>query len=171
MRPFFLWVLGWTSASISTCWCCEETWTRPGRCGGQCSRWLTWELTQPPPCYNPWTCLRSEECPVARPHVSDVIGVGTRRAVLAQDGGTVAATWDRYHATPEERLDLVALQMYGSGRLLEDFVPANVAALSDRLAAGLDGISQSYFFAQWRLWQWGAGRSGLLHARGAECQE
>jgi hypothetical protein len=50
--------------------------------------------------------------------------------------------------------------MYGSGHAVADFIPNHLVKLTDRLALGLDGESQrsqSYFFAQWRLWQWGDG--------------
>ena len=68
----------------------------------------------------------------------------------------MASTWDRYHAHPHETLDLVAVQMYASGHSVQDFIPEYVAKLSDRLARGDDGVSQSYFFAMWRLWQHGS---------------
>lgn len=57
---------------------------------------------------------------------------------------------------PHETLDLVAVQMYASGHSVQDFIPEYVAKLSDRLARGDDGVSQSYFFAMWRFWQNGS---------------
>jgi hypothetical protein len=69
MRPFFLRVLGWTSARISTRWFCEGSWRV---CGDECSRWYTWESTQPPLCFSPVTCHQFEGCPVAKPPPLDV---------------------------------------------------------------------------------------------------
>ena len=85
------------------------------------------------------------------------IGTWTRRAIFAQEGCTVASTWDRYHANPHEKLDLLAVQMYASVHGVVDFTPSHLAKLSERLALGLDGVSQSYMFAQWTLYQWGDG--------------
>eukprot|EP00435_Cladocopium_sp_Y103_P033272 s2435_g8.t1 len=73
------------------------------------------------------------ECHVVTCHVQDVKRLE----------GTVAATWDRFHAAPHERLDLLAVQMVASGRRAEDFIPRHIALLSDRLSLGLDGISLS----------------------------
>ena len=178
MRPFFLRVLGWTSASISTCSCCEETWTRPGRCGGQCSRWFTWELTQPPPCYNLWTCLRSEECPVARHHVSD-----------AKQGGEASSSPLSVCGPAEP----YSLKTEGPSRRL-GIRKGWTWSLSRCMALGASWKTSSQQTLQHSLtnWQLGwtgfrratslpsggcgngaleSGTMGLLHARGAECQE
>ena len=38
--------------------------------------------------------------------------------------GTVASTWDRYHANPHEKLDLLAARIYASGTAVADFIPS-----------------------------------------------
>ena len=123
--------------------CLVDDSKRPGSCGGQCLRWCTWEFTHP---HQTHALLQNPLCPLS------LIGTWTRRAVFAQEGCTVASTWDRYHANPHEKLDLLAVQMYASGHGVVDFTPSHLAKLSDRLALGLDGVSQSYMR---RLWQWG----------------
>ena len=80
------------------------------------------------------------------------IGVWTRRAVFPRDGATVAATWNSYHGTPDERLDLLAVNMYASGKSVADFVPNHMESLCHRLGQGNDGVSLTYRFAQWRFW-------------------
>jgi hypothetical protein len=80
------------------------------------------------------------------------IGTWTHRAVFAQEALSVASNWDRYHAHPHETLDLVAVQMYASGHSVQE------AKLSDRLARGDDGVSQSYTSLPWGV----SGRTGQL---------
>ena len=77
--------------------------------------------------------------------------------MFPQDGATVATTWDRYHATPNETLDLLGLNMLASGRRVEDFVPPHMERLVDRLGRSEDGISLDYLFSRWRLWCLGSG--------------
>ena len=52
------------------------------------------------------------------------IGTWTRKTVFAQEGGTVTSTWDRYHANPLEKLDLLAARIYASGTAVADFIPS-----------------------------------------------
>ena len=156
--------LGWTSASMCTRCCWAGKSKRLGPFGIQCSKWCTWELTHPHQYCNPRTCPPSAVCHVARHHVLGVrtgggagfqfpfIGTWTHRAVFAQEALSVASNWDRYHAHPHETLDLVAVQMYASGHSVQE------AKLSDRLARGDDGVSQSYTSLPWGV----SGRTGQL---------
>ena len=83
------------------------------------------------------------------------VGIWTRRAVLAFEGETPQQVWARYHATPDERCDLLACAMVASGRSLEDFVPLHFDRLVSRIRLGRDGWGYGQLFAAWRAWQHG----------------
>ena len=144
MRHYFLRVLGWTSASTSMRWCLVDDTKRPGSCGGLCLRWCTWKLTHPHQSSNHLICPPIRRIPCCRTPASVPFNRDwTRKTVFAQEGGTVASTWDRCHANPHEKLDLLAAQDLCSRDGRGGLHPKHLAKLSDRLALGLDGVSQS----------------------------
>ena len=116
------------------------------------------QLDMPPIRRVPCCCSNCERCSHGRGGFKfPFIGVWTRRAVFPRDGATVAATWDRYHATPDETMDLLALNMLASGSCVEDFAPPHMDRLVARMGRGEDGVSLDYVFAQWRFWCLGTG--------------
>ena len=77
------------------------------------------------------------------------VGIWTRRAALAFEGEAAQLARDRYHATPDERCDLLACAMVSSGRTLEDFVPLRFNRLVARLRLGRDGWR---YIQAWQAW-------------------
>ena len=109
-------------------------------------------LRRIPCCAKPCTRCESAQGGFKFPFV----GTWCRRAVFAQRDASVARTWEAFHRFPHEKLDLLALQMVASGRVVSDFVPRHVATMVDRLALGFDGVSISLLFERWRTWQNGS---------------
>ena len=79
------------------------------------------------------------------------IGTWARRAVFAQDGGAVAATWDRYHASPHGKLDLRRCTAQGMQWRTSSPQPPGEANRPSCVGfwRRVSERSQSYFFAQW----------------------
>lgn len=149
---------GWTSAGTSTPWCWPARWTRPGSCGGRCSKSCIWELTQPcrfcrtyglPRLQGPYavsSLAKDVSWPMA---TSDSLLWEHGRAVFSQGPTSPRAAWEIFHQAPYERL-LLALQMVASSYDVAEWFhkptptePTNSAAHLARSAAHATSISGS----------------------------